>query len=110
MMKEIKKNSVQELEDFDHSQKTVTVEGIKYKIIAEDQHRNGSGGKTFNVKIFEGEIDGKYRKMLAIQFTDDKQSTAVLEIEKLAEDEIGFEKNSWRGDYFENLFGADERQ
>ena len=48
--------------------------------------------------------------MVAIQFTHDKQSTAVLEIEKLSAGEIRFEKNSWRGDYFEDLFEEEQEQ
>lgn len=70
-------------------------------------HRNGISGHPFSVGIVKYEkIDGEDRKMLVIQFDDEKMSTAVFDLEKLKNENIGFgiDANSWRGDQFAEDF------
>ncbi len=70
----------------------------KLKVLAIAYHRNGIGGAPFNVIIFSDD-DGASRK-LAIVF-DAPYHVAVLDIAKLAELDVRFGSNSWRGDEFE---------
>ena len=86
------------------AEKTVQVQGIKCDITHENQHRNGITATPFNIKIFECEVDGIKRKMVAIQFADNVHNTAVLDIEKLSQNDIGFGKDSWGGEHLKALF------
>ena len=73
------------------------MEKIK-NIIDMAYHRNGICGVPFIVTIFES-ADGN--NMVGIRFDDDSDCyCAVLDIDKLAEHEIRFCHNSWRGDHF----------
>lgn len=70
------------------------------RVISMDSHRNGISGVPFNVMIFES-TDGE--KMLGIVFdvnNDRMPSCAVLDINKLNEDDVAFGSNSFRGDVF----------
>lgn len=77
----------------------------KIKLIETARHRNGVGGVPFTVSIFKDLDDNK--TMLGIQFDSDKPCdiyTAVFDLDKLKESEIGFGDNSFRGDvYHTNL-------
>jgi hypothetical protein len=63
--------------------------------IACARHRNGICGSPFQVVLFH---DGASRK-LGILF-DAPTYCAVLDIEKLAQGDIAFGSNSWRGDHY----------
>lgn len=69
-------------------------------------HRNGISGHPFTVGIIKDTIDGIEREMLIIQFDDDKEATAVFDLDLLKQDEIDFAKNSWRGDHFMDQFAS----
>lgn len=66
------------------------------RTIAIDLHRNGIAGAPFHVLLFH---DGQSEK-LGIVF-DRPGYCAVLDVPKLAEGDITFGSNSWRGDQFE---------
>lgn len=70
-----------------------------HRIIDIDFHRNGISGAPFHVILFEDKGDEASRK-LGIVFQS-SQHVAVLDIAKLAEGNIAFGQNSWRGDVFE---------
>ena len=61
-----------------------------------DYHRNGISGAPFHVLLFR---DGQSLK-LGIVF-EQPDHCAVLDVQKLAEGDIAFGSNSWRGDQFE---------
>ena len=65
-------------------------------------HRNGVSGAPFNIGVMKGEVDGKQRDMLIIQFNDDVEYTAVFDFDKLKKGDYSFGdgKNSFRGDKF----------
>jgi hypothetical protein len=60
-------------------------------------HRNGVGGASFDVVLFT-DCDGSTR--VGIVFDADWH-TAVLDVQKLAEGDIAFGSNSWRGDDYD---------
>lgn len=62
-------------------------------------HRNGICGAPFAVILFEDAKAEGSRKG-AILFEPDGQC-AVLDVDKLAQGDIAFGSNSWRGDRFE---------
>ncbi len=64
-----------------------------------DHHRNGVCGAPFDVFLFE-DSDSKGRRKLGILF-EEPSHCAVLDIAQLAEGDIAFGSNSWRGDTFE---------
>ena len=69
------------------------------KVIEMARHRNGVGGAPFDVVLFEdGGEDGS--RKVAIVF-DEPGQCAVLDAGKLAEGDIRFGENSWRGDVYE---------
>lgn len=72
------------------SEKTLTLRSIAY-------HRNGSGGNGFYVVLFN---DSQLGPMVGIQFAE-PGSTAILHRDRLAQDDIAFGSNSWRGDHYE---------
>ncbi len=72
---------------------------MKLRIIATAHHRNGVCGAPFDVVLFQDRGPEGSRK-LAILF-DDQGHCAVLDVAKLAESDIAFGSNSWRGDHFE---------
>jgi hypothetical protein len=67
-----------------------------HQVISLARHRNGVCGAPFNVILFD---DGESRK-LGIVF-DAPNHCAVLDLTKLAEGDIAFGSNSYRGDRFE---------
>jgi len=72
---------------------------MKLKIIDIAFHRNGICGAPFHVVLFDDRCnDG--RRMMAIAF-EEEGHCAVLDVAKLAAEEIAFGLNSWRGDDYE---------
>lgn len=70
-----------------------------HRIIDIDYHRNGICGAPFHVILFEDKGEEASRK-LGIVF-DAPYHVAVLDVDKLADGNITFGVNSWRGDVFE---------
>jgi len=68
-------------------------------IIAVATHRNGICGAPFHVVLFEDDGDEGSRKV-GIVF-ENSSYTAVLDVGKLANGDITFGSNSWRGDTYE---------
>ena len=71
-----------------------------------DYHRNGICGLGFHVGIVATHNEGKDRRMLVIRFpkSADKDTgqivCAAFDLALLAEENIRFFENSWRGDHF----------
>lgn len=74
----------------------------KLKLIDAQNHRNGITGVPFKVAIFNASLAGenKKRRMVGIQFEDNVEYTAVFDLDMLAEGNIKFGSNSWRGPNF----------
>ncbi len=72
---------------------------MKLKIIDTAHHRNGIDGAPFDVALFEDHGPEGSRKV-AILF-EAAHHCAVLDVDKLAQGDIAFGSNSWRGDNFE---------
>ena len=72
---------------------------MKLKTISIDHHRNGIEAAPFDVVLFEEDGNDSSRKV-AIVF-DEPHHCAVLDVAKLARDDIAFGSNSWRGDCYE---------
>ena len=72
---------------------------MNLKIIDTAHHRNGISGAPFDVALFEDHEPGGSRKV-AILFEQPCQC-AVLDVAKLAQGDIAFASNSWRGDHYE---------
>ncbi len=70
-----------------------------HRIIDIDYHRNGICGAPFHVILFEDKGEEASRKV-GIVF-DSAYHVAVLDVDKLADGNITFGHNSWRGDVFE---------
>jgi hypothetical protein len=64
-----------------------------------ERHRNGICGAPFHVVVFQDHGEESSRKV-GIVF-DSPYHVAVLDIAKLADGNIAFGSNSWRGDVFE---------
>ena len=60
-------------------------------------HRNGISGAPFHVMIFRDPGEGR---MVGIVF-DEPHHVAVFNLDKLANGDIAFGSNSWRGDQYE---------
>ena len=77
-------------------------------ISAPAYHRNGICGEPFKVCTFEMFENGENRRMVAIRFSDDAPDCenfsapriAVFDLDLLAQGEIRWIENSWRGDRF----------
>ena len=67
---------------------------MKTKLIATSHHRNGICGDPFNVHLFKDEDGIK----VAVDFGE--MRFAVLQVDKLAKNDIAFGSNSFRGDHF----------
>lgn len=65
-------------------------------IVSADYHRNGVGSAPFYAILFD---DAKQGRMLACLF-EDPAHCAVVNVEKLADGDIRFGSNSWRGDAY----------
>ncbi len=72
---------------------------MKLKIIDTAHHRNGIDGAPFDVALFEDHGPDATRKV-AILF-ETPHHCAVLDVDKLAQGDIAFGSNSWRGDQYE---------
>ncbi len=72
---------------------------MKLTIIDFATHRNGITGAPFAVVLFEDQGEESSRKV-AILF-EEEGHCAVLDVGKLAQGDIAFGSNSWRGDRFE---------
>ena len=64
-------------------------------------HRNGIDGAPFDVFLFE-DSDNAGRRKLGILF-EEPHHCAVLDVARLADGDIAFGSNSWRGDRYEPL-------
>jgi hypothetical protein len=71
----------------------------KPKITAKSHHRNGVCGAPFDIYLFDWHDEGTTRHMIGIDFGD--RAFAVLDTALLANGDIAFGSNSWRGDHFE---------
>lgn len=72
------------------------------RVIDIASHRNGISGNHFHVVTFDYEGEAALpQRMVGIVF-DEPGTVAVLDTDLLANGDIGFGSNSWRGDYFEN--------
>jgi len=74
----------------------------KIKILEKEYHRNGVSGVGFNVVKFKDPDEGE---MVGIVFPT-KGCVAVFNLEKLAQGDIEFGSNSWRGDIYETQLRA----
>ena len=72
---------------------------MKLTITAFAHHRNGICGAPFDVILFADAGPEGSRKV-AILF-EPEGHCAVLDVDKLAQGDIAFGSNSWRGDKFE---------
>jgi hypothetical protein len=72
---------------------------MKSNIIDIAHHRNGICGSPFHVVLFQDHGDEGSRKV-GIVF-ESTSHVAVLDVSKLAEGDIAFASNSWRGDMYE---------
>lgn len=77
-------------------------------VIAKAHHRNGISGAPFYAVLFD-EADGGTGPKLGVVF-DQEAHCAVLDITRLANGDIGFGSNSWRGDAYEPALRAAIRQ
>jgi hypothetical protein len=68
-----------------------------YEIVS---HRNGVAGNGFYVVRFDGRKEGGTKNMIATVFPE-RGNVAVFSIPLLADNNITFGQNSWRGDDFE---------
>jgi hypothetical protein len=80
---------------------------VKHQLKEIAYHRNGICGEGFHVAIVESEIEpGDVRKMLCVTFGAHEEGTAggyrtaVFDLALLAQDNIKFGQNSWRGDHW----------
>ena len=77
-------------------------------VIAKAYHRNGICGAPFHAIVFDDDGTEASRK-LGIVF-DQEAHCAVLDITKLANGDIAFGSNSWRGDTYEPALRSAIRQ
>jgi len=82
---------------------------VKIELVAHDYHRNGICGEGFRPILFDwkdADDSGETRRMLAILLskeTQDELGTVpcfVLDVDMVANGNIRFFENSWRGDHF----------
>lgn len=71
-----------------------------------DYHRNGVSGLGFHVGIVQERDGEEVRDMLVIRFPKEADKVtgnvvcAAFDLAKLADKDIRFGHNSWRGDYY----------
>lgn len=70
---------------------------MKLSIENIQRHRNGIAGAPISVLLF---VDPDEGRMVGIVF-EQEYHVAVLNIDKLAQGDIAFGSNSWRGDRYE---------
>jgi hypothetical protein len=73
---------------------------MKLKIIGIDHHRNGICGSPFDVVLFDDQ-DPEHNRKVAVLF-EEPHCCAVLGVDKLAQGDIAFGSNSFRGDHYEH--------
>src|ERR1700693_4885881 len=73
---------------------------MKLTIIDIAHHRNGISGAPFDVALFEDHDAAEGSRKVAILF-EQPCHCAVLDVAKLAQGDIAFGSNSWRGDHYE---------
>jgi hypothetical protein len=76
----------------------------KMTVIESDYHRNGVGGMPFKVALVDDPNEGDTK--LVIMF-EKEMHTAVFSLEKLAQGDIFFGSNSYRGDQYESALRGD---
>jgi hypothetical protein len=74
------------------------------RIVATAYHRNGVSGAPFHAVLFE-DANGENTRKLAILF-EQPSCCAVLDVARLANGDIAFGSNSYRGDVFEERLRA----
>lgn len=78
---------------------------MKIELLYTESHRNGISGEPFITGLFTDE-DGSTK--MFVDFGE--MRFAVLQVDKLLEDDIAFGSNSWRGDWYaeeiRNLYPA----
>lgn len=72
---------------------------MKLSVLNIDYHRNGGGGAPFYAVVFRDRGPEASVK-LGVVF-DEPWHTAVLDVAKLADCDVEFGSNSWRGDRYE---------
>jgi hypothetical protein len=72
---------------------------MKFHIEQVERHRNGVCGAPFTVVLFE-DAGAEGSRKVAILF-EQNGHCAVFDVDKLAQGDIAFGSNSWRGDHFE---------
>jgi hypothetical protein len=77
-------------------------------VITKAHHRNGICGAPFHAIVFTDD-DNEDNPKLGIVF-DQEAHCAVLDVMKLANGDIAFGSNSWRGDDYESALRAAIRQ
>lgn len=78
----------------------------KIKIVSKAHHRNGVGGRPFNVYLLDDNINGR---MVAIIPANAKAGECyALNVEMLAAGNIEFGQNSWRGDDYQHMIAEIE--
>lgn len=81
-------------------------------IKALDYHRNGVSGLGFHVGIVQERDGDEVRDMLVIRFQKEADKVtgnvvcAAFDLAKLADKDIRFGHNSWRGDYYHSVMDA----
>jgi hypothetical protein len=73
---------------------------MKLTIIDIAHHRNGISGAPFDVALFEDHDPTEGSRKVAVLF-EAPHHCAVLDVDKLAQGDIAFGSNSWRGDHYE---------
>ena len=71
---------------------------IKVKKV--ESHGNGISGEPFHVVMFEDPGYSDLGDMVGFVF-ESEGHVAVMNVGKLAQGDIGFGSNSWRGDHYE---------
>ena len=78
------------------------------KLLAIDYHRNGCSGRGFHVLIAQ---EGDSRKVIIRPDSEGTEAGGVecyvLDVDKLAQGDIAFASNSWRGDHYADF--ADQK-
>jgi hypothetical protein len=66
-----------------------------------DYHRNGISGLGFHVALFKTDYADCKGLMMGVVFSE-VGACAVFDVDKIANEDIEFMSNSWRGDWFEH--------
>jgi hypothetical protein len=80
-----------------------------YELKKMDYHRNGISGVGFHVAVFidHHSDEGKAMMMLGVLFDNDRECyCCAFSLKKLAEGNISFGDNSFRGDHYGDMMRA----